>query len=480
MIGRTSCFLLAVLGATLPLSAEDDIALLVSGGTIITMEPGEPEPVEGWMAVGADGRVLAIGNGEPPADLEPAETLDATGKIIMPGFISAHSHLWSAPFRGIASESNLYEWIATAHSPFREYYQEGDFLTYTQYGALDFISHGITTCYNWVANMGHAYDLWMEQFEGQLSMPQRFVFGWAIDTESSESVNRERLEAFIARTNVLKAQEDHLLDISLSALGLLYGDSEIVFWEGRLMADYGLDAQTHYLEASEIKHRQHQEFSILQDAGFINEQLHIAHFIHTNDYILDSAAEAGVRMAWNPLSNGRLGSGLADIPSIRQHGMEVGMGLDGQASGDLSDPFENMRMGLYATRMKYEDAGVMSPYQVLYLHTIGSAEMLGVDDAVGSLEPGKFADFLVLDPLEPDVAPIFDVYGTLVLAMSTRNLESVYIGGDLTYADDAFTAIDFPAIREDAYRRVERMKGQLEADGKPVPVPGYAESYHRP
>jgi cytosine/adenosine deaminase-related metal-dependent hydrolase len=92
------------------------------------------------------------------------------------------------------------------------------------------------------------------------------------------------------------------------------------------------------------------------------------------------------------------------------------MGVDGEASADLADPFENMRTGLYAIRAKYENASVMSPYDVMRLHTMGSADVLGVADRLGSLEVGKLADFLVIDPGE--YGHVFDPYATLVFVTS--------------------------------------------------------------
>jgi cytosine/adenosine deaminase-related metal-dependent hydrolase len=105
------------------------------------------------------------------------------------------------------------------------------------------------------------------------------------------------------------------------------------------------------------------------------------------------------------------------------------MGVDGEASADLADPFENLRTGLYAIRDKYENAGVMSPYDVLRLHTMGSADVLGVADKLGSLEAGKMADFLVIDPHR--FGHVFDPYATLVFVTSQPDLERVYIGGEL-------------------------------------------------
>jgi len=471
--------LLGALSISLP-SAARDVALVVTNATIVTMAEGTTAPFVGWMAVGADGRIDGLGAGAPPADLQAERTLDATDRIVLPGFVSAHSHLWSAPFRGIATESTLYDWIAAAHTPFSPYYRRGDFETFTTYGVLDFLSHGITTAYNWVSNNGYAYGHWMEQFEAELAAPQRFVFGWALDTTRSEAVNRQRLEAFLEMTRPLMDEHDHLLGISLSALGLLRGDTKFPFWEGQWMRDYDLDAQAHYLEAAEIAPMQHRQFAILEDAGMIDERLHFAHFIHTTDHILQRAVDAGVRMVWNPLSNGRLASGLADIPKYLNAGLAIGMGLDGQASGDHSDPFENMRMGLYATRMQYRSAAVMTPYQILAMHTLGSARMLGVDDRVGSLEPGKFADFLVMDPTEPDAGPIFDLYATIVTVLSTRNLEGVFVGGEAVYVDGAFVDPIWARVPEETRRRVGRMVADLEADGGRVPEPTYRTHHHQP
>ncbi|MEM9026457.1 MAG: amidohydrolase family protein [Verrucomicrobiota bacterium] len=472
---------LSLLTSASPAIEPLDKPLLIHGGTIVPMEPDQRDPIDGWMLVGVDGTIQELAAGEPdPKLIETSESIDASGKIIIPGFISAHSHLWSAPFRGIASESNLLDWIEAAHSPFTPYYQDKDFYIFTQYGALDFLSHGITTCYNWVWNNGWDYEHWIEQFEAQLSIDQRFIFGWALDVTDTEEANRTRLKAFLEEAKTLKAENPHLLKASLSALGMLFGDTELPYWEGKLMKDFGLDAQAHYLEDPAIKHRQQGEFSIMEKAGMICDQLHLAHFIHTNDHILQKSSDAGVRMVWNPLSNGRLGSGLADIPKYKQFGLQIAMGLDGQASGDLSDPFENMRMGLYATRMKYESAGVMTPYQILALHTYESAKTLKVEDRVGSLSTGKFADFLILNPQEPDVGPVIDIYATLVMTLSTRNLEAVYVGGQAVYSEGDFTKHDFPNIRDEAHTRVERMIEQLKSDGQPVPTATYLNHYSNP
>jgi cytosine/adenosine deaminase-related metal-dependent hydrolase len=173
------------------------------------------------------------------------------------------------------------------------------------------------------------------------------------------------------------------------------------------------------------------------------------------------AVHAG--MSWNPLSNGRLGSGFADIPKYLKAGVQIGMGLDGQASADIADPFENMRMGLYAMRDKYQDAGILKPIDVLRFHTIGTANVLGVADKVGSLVPGKYGDFLLIDLGRMDTGPVFDLYATLVFAAGIPNLEQVYVGGDLAVDHGKPTRQDMAAISADVAARVVRIRAKFDA-----------------
>jgi cytosine/adenosine deaminase-related metal-dependent hydrolase len=158
-------------------------------------------------------------------------------------------------------------------------------------------------------------------------------------------------------------------------------------------------------------------------------------------------------MSWNPLSNGRLASGVADIPKYRKLGIRVGMGVDGEASADLADPFENMRTGLYAIRDKYESATIMSPYDVLFLHTMGSADVLDVADKLGSLEPHKFADLLLINP-ERLGAVLEDPYANIVFATSERDIDAVYVGGTLTVDHGRVLTSDIHRAAQESAHRV--------------------------
>jgi cytosine/adenosine deaminase-related metal-dependent hydrolase len=223
--------------------------------------------------------------------------------------------------------------------------------------------------------------------------------------------------------------------------------------EAALMKKFQVGNQSHYLEQPETQVEDRDKVWLwFVDGGLLNDKLIFGHFIHTDAAILAATAQAHASMSWNPLSNGRLASGTADIPAYLKAGIRVGMGVDGEASADLADPFENLRTGLYAIRDKYENAGIMSPYDVLRLHTMGSADVLGVVDKLGSLEPGKQADFLVIDPTR--FGHIFDPYATLVFVTSQPDLERVYVAGELQVERGTLLHHDLAKVHNEVDQRV--------------------------
>ena len=191
--------------------------------------------------------------------------------------------------------------------------------------------------------------------------------------------------------------------------------------------------------------------------NILGPDVSFGHFIHPDDSILKSVAAAGSGMVWNPMSNGRLASGIADIPKYRKMGIKVGMGVDGEGSSDLPDPFENMRMGLYVIRARYESAKILQPIDVLRFHTMGSAEVLGVADKVGSLEVGKFGDMIVVDPRLVERGPIVDPYAAVVLACNAMNLAKVYVGGDLLVDTYRLQKNDMSKVSREVNQRVAHL-----------------------
>jgi len=427
-------------------------AYYVRSDMIITMSAGPDSVLDGYMEVGADGRIVRVEAGDPEV-ADGVEMIDARGKIVMPGFVSGHNHLWQSAFRGRASDKELYGWLKELHWTFGKHFESGDMYAFTLYGALDQLANGITTGLNHSQSVAPTYANYMEQFTAEMDAGQHFVFSYVLDSkETTAEARRAKFVDLMESTAALESPHP-CLGFGLHGVGIYYS-VERHHEEVALAKEFDLDVQIHYLEEKAQSYKDGQStFADLNTDGGVWDGLVYAHFIHTTDDILKISIEAGAKMIWNPLSNGRLASGLADIPKYQAMGLEIGMGVDGSASADICDPFQNMRMGMYALRMRDSDATVMSCYEVLSLHTIKTAEVLEVADRVGSLEAGKLADFLIVDP----ESPVFDAYATLVMATSASDIESVWVRGVKQVQNAEPLLHDLAQIKVDVAERVERI-----------------------
>jgi 5-methylthioadenosine/S-adenosylhomocysteine deaminase len=431
--------------------------LLLTNATFITMKPGEVDPFVGYMLVGGNGRIAALAAGPPPAGTKSATTLDATGKIVIPGFVSAHSHLHQSALRGLGANLNTGEWRKDVHV-YSVPATDDDLYWFTLHGALSHLIHGVTSAFSfgYNARVGEHNNT---QLRGLLDSGIRFIHAFA---QNRAIPVESQYQSFLRYYDFAKRYLDdpRFLRLGISGDG---GSLEFARFDRRLMDEFGALNQAHFLsEAYRLtadgrrlgKEEVQQHFQNFIDAGTLGPNQFFGHFIHTNDAIVAQTAAAGAGMSWQPLSNGRLGSGIADIPKYLAQGLRVGMGVDGEASADIADPFENMRMGLYMIRASYGYASIMQAGDVLRMATIGSAELMGVADRIGSLEVGKFADFLVITP----PSPVFDAAATVVFSVNNANLDAVYVGGKKLVDHLAFTQADVANVDREVETRINRLR----------------------
>jgi 5-methylthioadenosine/S-adenosylhomocysteine deaminase len=435
--------------------------LLVKNARFFTMAAQQHDPFTGYMVVAEDGTIVTVAAGDPPANLSAAQVIDAHGDWIIPGFISAHSHLWQAAYHGIAADNTLTSWIDDLYLKRAIKAGPEDLYWFCLLGSLDHLQRGITTAYdfNYSRTTGQGDDIEFDQaqFRAELKSNLRFVHGYepgwaAAGYDISQA--RKRLKAFLDWT-ATQPRSSTFLSVMIDGATAFNNTYQQAVMEKALMDEFHLMNQSHYLEPPEplTQAEERAKFRWFMDSGLMSKQLIFGHFIHTDDYILQQTVKNDVAVTWNPLSNGRMASGIADIPKYLKMGIRVGMGIDGEASADMADPFENMRTGLYAIRDKYEDATVMSPYQVLWLHTMGSADVLGVKDKLGSLEPGKLADFVMIDPLRLG-AVLANPYANLVLVTSERDIDQVFVGGVLRVDHGKVLQQDIEVVQKEVNRRV--------------------------
>ncbi|MGH1504177.1 MAG: amidohydrolase family protein [Acidimicrobiales bacterium] len=400
----------------------------------------------GWLLADDDGLIAGLGEGEPPAEVWGAadDRVDLGGAFLAPGFISAHSHLFTSGMRGFTPDSTLYPWVAS-QVEFIAGADAEDLYWFTLHGSFDVLAAGTTSAYNFTdSRFAGRYD---PDLDRRVVLAERPPAYTERQVEACRDAGLRTMSAFRLDPDlqdldtafeVFAGAVEHVRDSVPAALSLdasVFGaaqwsdDPTQAAHEVTVMDRHGVGNQAHLLETAEALDQQRIKVQHYADAGALRPGFLFGHFVHADDATAAMVADSGAGMVWQPCSNGRLGSGIADVARNLELDMPVGMGLDDQSCTDAADPFQNMRIGMFSLRALRSDAAVMSPSTVLRLHTLASAEALGVADRVGSLEVGKHADLLVVDPKRPDTGPVWDPVSHYVLAMTQRNLVSVWSGG---------------------------------------------------
>ena len=427
-------FALGLTALLVPVAVKSQVEIgriLVKNGIVFTLKADETAPQRGYLLAGEDGKILRVGYGDPPPGIRASQVLDATGKFVMPGFVSAHNHIYQTVMRGLAADQALGGWL-DAIRPYRtegpledRYWRDSPGGMFRPPSPRN--HDGIQ-----LQRRGRQKGIDVQGLSAELASGMRFVHGYCLPVRGTRESRSADFEEFYAYTRRYTRRQTFLA-LALGGYSCIAPDKDYAMLEGEIMAKYGFHNEAHYLEpaAPEQVMAQRGRACWFADSGELGPKLSFGHLVHADDVILGKIAAAGAGMVWNPLSNGRLASGTPDIPKIMHLGIRIGMGVDGQASADIADPFENMRSGLYVIRARNEDPTALQPRDVLRFHTLGSADVIAVTLTVGSLEKGKFADFLIVDPHLMETGPVYDPYGSLVLACGTPNIERVYVGAHL-------------------------------------------------
>lgn len=394
--------------------------LIRNASLLITMDPALGEGPLGIVEDGdvllEGGRIAAVGRG---LDGVGRSTLDAAGKIVMPGFVDTHDHLWQSLIRGCASDRDLYGWLEACVYPMgRVPFGEQDAYAAVRLATFGLIGTGVTTVLDWSHAFNPAF------VKGNLGALRdsglRFVFSYWVAPPGGGScgeaarIRRELLghglaAGFQVATHPTLANLDQL--------------KEAVHCAEKLHVPLNV----HLGESP--KDSQQGQIQALELSGAFDGPLLADHAIHLTDGDVELLARHRVAVAHNPLSNMRLASGIMRLSEMHGAGLRIGLGLDG-GTGDGPDMFADMKASVGLQRARLVSASAYPGIaDVLRMATLGGAEALGLDTITGSLTPGKRADLIILDPGSANIAPRWDWPSQIVLNGQPANVEYVFVDG---------------------------------------------------
>jgi len=433
--------------------AEPAKTLIRNAALLITMDSSLGASDLGTR-VGADvliehDKIAAVGQHLPDAG---AHVVDASGMIVMPGFIDTHNHLWQSLIRGCGSDQELFGWLDRCELPM---FNPAITLTRSEAYAgvrlstLDLINTGVTTTVEW----SHAFtpEFVRGDIQALTDSGLRFVFAYR-GRENPAVIADIRL----VKKTLIDPNSRATFQVASHPADALRKDVKAM---AKLAKELGVKHHVHLLE--NIADRNEKMFDVLAEADALGPDLLAAHGIHLNDEEIRILAAHDVRILHNPLSNMRLASGVIRLPELKRAGVQVGLGLDGGAN-DTSDMFNTMRAALGLQRALALRADVFPTVSdVLRMATVDGAKLLGLFDRVGSLTPGKQADLIILNPETVNFAPRWDWLSQIVFNGQPRNVEWVFVAGQPLKKRGKLVGANSSRIVEAAQKASKRIQGDL-------------------
>jgi 5-methylthioadenosine/S-adenosylhomocysteine deaminase len=418
---------------------QPQVDLLIRDGTVVTMDAERRVIPEGAVAIRGD-RIVAIL--EPGSDLPPArETLDARGRLVIPGLVNAHGHAAMTLLRGIADDLKLLDWLENHIFPAESKNVSPEFVYWgTLLGCVEMARSGTTTY----------VDMYMFEEDAARATERAGIRGVLGQSVIGFPVPDHRTpeEALAAARRFLERYRGHPLIVPSVAPHALYTTPlEIVVKSRDLAREFGVPLQIHAVEPPEendqvLKKLGKRTIDALADAGILGPGTILHHAIWLSREDIETIARHSASTSHNPESNMKTASGTSPVPDLLAAGVNVGLGTDGAASNNNLDLFEEMDTAAKLHKLVRQDATAMPAKTVFHMATLGGAAALGMSDQLGSLETGKLADVVLVEARVPELTPLYDVYSHLVYAVKGANVETVVVNGRIVVRDRRMETVD--------------------------------------
>ena len=436
------------------------VSLVVTGGTVVTENASHQILSPGAVAIdGAD--IVEVGAPEAiAARYTAAETIDAAGRVVMPGLINTHTHAPMVMFRGLADDLALQDWLQKYIFPAEAKTVSPAFVrTGTRLAALEMIESGTTTYAD------------MYYFEEEIAKATReaglrgvlgqTIIQFPVADAKTPADALARAEAFI------KAFKGDSLIVPAVAPHAIYTlDAATLRACAALGRRYGVPVLIHVAETeTELKESEAQHHltpvGYLDSLGFFGPRTLVAHGVWVNDDDIRILESRDVGVSHNPESNMKLASGAAPVVKYLKAGVNVGLGTDGAASNNDLDMFEAMRQAAFLAKLVTRDPTAVPAQTALDMATIGGARALGLDRLIGSLETGKRADLIVVSMAAARQTPLYDPVSHLVYVTRGDDVRTTIVNGRILMRDGMPLTLDPKAVIGDANALAEKVRAAV-------------------
>jgi len=424
---------------------------LITGGTVVTMNAKRDVFSPGAIAI-KDSKIVAVGPEDRVRQLvESDNEVDASGKLVIPGLINAHTHVPMTLLRGLADDLRLDVWLLGYMMPVEREFVGPDFVDVgTRLGCAEMLLSGVTTfndMYYYEEDVAKATaDVGMRAVLGQT------VLKFPSPDAASYEESMELCRGFIDRW-----QGHELITPAIAPHAPYTTTDEILTDVLTLALETDTPIHIHLSEtALEVTDAKHEfgapPIEYVDRLGLTDAKLIAAHCVHIEPHEIKILAGTNAGVVHNPSSNLKLASGFAPVVEMQEAGIPVGIGTDGPASNNDLDMFEEARLASFLPKAVKADPTALPAQDVFAMITIDGARSLHMDQDIGSLEMGKYADIVVVDQDAPHATPRFNlspnnVYSHLIYAAHASDVRHVWVHGRQLLRDRELQTIDLPMVQ---------------------------------
>lgn len=436
--------------------------LLLTDAIVLTMD-GERRAFRSGFVWIKDGRVHRVG---AMRDLATAGALPRglvrralPGKLLMPGLVNCHTHLSNGVLRGIYDEMPLEVWFSKGMWPVLDGLNGRTGEAAADLALLELMCMGVTTTATGEIGAPNP-----DLLDGVLAAVERSGIRARVSRIAMDSADESSASQFIpkgyrdtpafASGEVLRLKrrfDSDRVTVTPEALGVLRCTPEMVRTLHALSVEHGclftMHAASSQEERDEAQRRHgHGSIEALEKLGVLGPRTLLAHAIWLGDAEIATLAARGTGLSHNPVSNACYASGVARLPELLKAGVRVGLGVDGASTNNGQNVWETMKMAMLFQKQFREKPDFGSAELALELMTRGGAAALHMEDEVGSLEPGKRADLVVIDTERVSLAPSQTVVSNLVYSNDPWAVRDVYVNGEQLVSNGVHRAFDRPAV----------------------------------
>jgi cytosine/adenosine deaminase-related metal-dependent hydrolase len=432
--------------------------MIIDNATVVTMDGQRTEYGTGHVVVEGN-RITAVGAGPAPVSapaLRDPKRIDATGCLVTPGFVNTHHHLYQWVTRGLAVDATLFGWLTALYPVWGGI--DADIVRVAATGSLAWLARsGCTTASD------HHYvfprdggDVFAAEIEAATTVGLRFHpcrgsmdLGRSKGGLPPDRIVEDRDEILTATQAAIDKHHDPSPDamvrVAVAPCSPFSVTAELLSEAAELARRNGVLLHTHLAETLDEEDFCREKFGCtpveyMQRLGWLGDDVWFAHAVHLSDDAIGVMADTGTGVAHCPSSNARLGAGICRSADLYRAGVRIGLGVDGAASNEASSLLEEVRHAVLFARAR-GGPKELTVRDALEMATMGGARVLGRQDEIGSLEPGKLADLAVwrLDGLGH--VDVVDPVAALVLG-APPPLDLLLVGGRVVVEHNRVVTVD--------------------------------------